>query len=66
MLNQKMRHAVSLLIGHPNLGLQTDIDSIRTLIEGDYAIFYEIENELIRIITIWDCKQNTENLVIKK
>ncbi len=64
-LNAKIRRSVRLLSKHPNLELQTDVDNVRNLIEGDYAIFYQLDNEIIRITTIWDCRQNPDNLTIK-
>jgi len=65
-LNAKIRRSVRLLSKHPNLGLQTDVDNVRNLIEGDYAIFYQIDNEIIRITAIWDCRQNPDILTINK
>ena len=65
-LNSKIRKAVRLLSNHPFLGLQSDIENVRTLVEGDYAIFYQVENELMRITTIWDCRQDPENLTASK
>jgi toxin YoeB len=61
-LNTKIRRSVRLLSNYPNLGLQSDIENVRTLIEGDYAIFYQVDSETIRITTIWDCRQNPNNL----
>ena len=65
-LNARIRKAVRLLSNHPFLGLQSDIENVRTLVEGDYAIFYQVENEIIRITTIWDCRQDPENLTASK
>ena len=65
-LNAKISRAVRLLSNHPFLGLQSDIEKVRTLVEGDYAIFYQVENEIIRITTIWDCRQDPENLTAPK
>lgn len=61
-LNTKICRSVRLLSNHPDLRLQSDVENIRTLIEGDYAIFYQVDNETIRITTIWDCRQNPDNL----
>jgi len=61
-LNSKIRKAVRLLSNHPFLGLQSDFENVRTLVEGDYAIFYQVESEIVRITTIWDCRQNPKNL----
>jgi plasmid stabilization system protein ParE len=62
----KIRKSVRLLIKHPFLGLQTDDENIRSLIEGDYAIFYKLDNETIHILSIWDCRQDIDNLTINK
>ena len=51
-LNSMIRRAIRLLSNHPSLGLQSDNDNVRTLVEGDYAIFYQIDKESILITTI--------------
>ena len=65
-LNSKVRKAIRLLSKHPLIGIQSDVENVRTLVEGDYAIFYQVTEETIRIITIWDCRQNPDNLTIPK
>jgi plasmid stabilization system protein ParE len=65
-LNSRIRKAVRLLSNHPFLGLQSDVENVRALVEGDYAIFYQVDNETIRITTIWDCRQNPYNLITPK
>ncbi len=65
-LNSKIRRAIRLLSNHPFLGLQSDVENVRTLVEGDYAIFYQVDKETIRITTIWDCRQNPDNLTTPK
>jgi plasmid stabilization system protein ParE len=57
-LNSKIRKAVKLLEKHSELGIQTDVQSVRNLIEGDYSIFYEIQSTTIEIITIWGNQQD--------
>jgi len=65
-LNSKIRKTVKLLSKHPFLGIQSDIENIRVLVEGDYVIFYQVDEDSIRITTIWDCRQNPDNLTIQK
>ncbi len=65
-LNLKIRKTIKLLSKHPLLGIQSDVENIRALVEGDYAIFYQVTEETIRILTIWDCRQNPDNLIIPK
>ena len=64
-LFKRFRSAIKLLIKHPEIGVQTDVKNIRNLIEGDYAIFYKIGQDIIEIITIWDCRQDPEKLEYK-
>jgi toxin YoeB len=65
-LNSKIRCSIRLLSNHPYLGLQSDVENVRALVEGDYAIFYQVDKETIRITTIWDCRQNPDNLTTPK
>jgi plasmid stabilization system protein ParE len=51
-----------LLEKQNDLGVQSDIQNIKNLIEGDYSIFYEIGATTIEIIAIWDNRQNPENI----
>ena len=65
-LNLRIRRAIRLLSNHLLLGLKSDVENVRVLVEGDYAIFYQVDNETIRITTIWDCRQNPDNLTTPK
>jgi toxin YoeB len=65
-LNTKIRRAVRLLSNHPFLGLQSDVENVRALVEGDYAIFYQVDSETISITAIWDYRQNPDNLTTPK
>jgi plasmid stabilization system protein ParE len=61
-LNSTIRGTLKLLVKTPDIGVQTDVQNVRNLPEGDYSIFYEIKPDRIEIITIWDNRQNPENL----
>lgn len=61
-LNAAIRKSVRFLPKYFEIGLQTDIPDVRNLIVGDYRIFYAIKLEAIEIITIWDCRQNPDDL----
>lgn len=64
-LFKKLNQEIKLLAIHPEIGINTEMDSIRGLITGDYIVYYEIEERSIIIYNIWDCRQNPENLKIK-
>ena len=65
-LYKKINNSADLLIKNPLLGIQTDIDSVRTLITGDYQIIYEIIDQVILIVMIWDCSQDPQKKRIDK
>ncbi|NCP83813.1 MAG: type II toxin-antitoxin system RelE/ParE family toxin, partial [Bacteroidetes bacterium] len=54
-LNSKINNSIKLLSRNPLIGTKTDLDSVRALITGDYQILYEIFDQLILIIMVWDC-----------
>ena len=65
-LNSKIRKTVKLLSNHPFLGLQSDIENVRSLVEGNYAILYRVDSETITVNAIWDCRQNPDNITSPK
>ena len=64
-LYREFQKSIRLLIKQPSLGIKTDRETIRALIIGDYIIFYEVTNDQIIIHTLWDCRQNPNDLIVK-
>lgn len=64
-LYQKFTKELSLLNRHPDIGINTDFEQIKGLIVGNFIIFYEITFENILVHTIWDCRQDPNDLKIK-
>jgi plasmid stabilization system protein ParE len=60
-INQKLK----VLISQPEIGIKTDSKNVRGLIVGHFILFYEFDKEHIVVHTIWDSRQNPENLKIK-
>lgn len=56
---------LNLLKNQPEIGVITNLEGVRGLIVGDYILYYEITPESIVIHTIWDVRQNPEDLKIK-
>ena len=65
-LNKRINKSIKQIATQPTLGIQTDIKFVRTLITGDYQIIYEIYEQLILIIMIWDCRQNPDKRKIQE
>jgi len=64
-LYKKFKKELFLLIKQPEIGLKTDFENVRGLIVGKFILFYEVTPEMIIVHTVWDCRQNPDNLIIK-
>lgn len=65
-LNAKMNKSLKQLIRNPFLGIPTDYESVRILITDHYQIIYEIFDQIILVIMIWDCRRNPDDKVIEQ
>ena len=61
-LFHRFKKATKLLTNHPEIGVKTDVKNVRNLIEGDYCIFYKLKSEHVEIITIWDSRQDPQQI----
>jgi plasmid stabilization system protein ParE len=61
-LNDEVLTLLSILSKQPFLGIRTEIIDVRLFIKRNYKIFYQIEEEKIIILLIWDCRQNPQGL----
>jgi addiction module RelE/StbE family toxin len=64
-LLKRFTNALELIQKHPELGKKTEIDSVRGIIVDNYILFYEKKKNNIVVLTLWDCRQNTDNLKTK-
>lgn len=64
-LYKKIFKDIKLIVKMPNIGIKTDLESVRGLIVENFIIFYEYDSDKITIHTIWDSRQNPDNLIIK-
>ena len=64
-LYAQISKSVKLLEKQPDIGHKSDFEFVRGLIIKSYIIFYENFPDKILIHTIWDCKQNPNDLKIK-
>ena len=64
-LYQKLNNELKILLKQPDIGLNTEIESVSGLIVDDYILFYSYDHEIITIHSIWDCRQNPADLQIK-
>ena len=64
-LLQKINKELKTLLKQPDIGIKTEVESVRGLIIEHYIFYYELQNKNIIIYTIWDCRQNPNDLIIK-
>jgi plasmid stabilization system protein ParE len=63
-LNSKINRSLKLITNNPLIGLKSQIESVRALITGDYQIGYEISDNIILIVMIWDCRRDPGDKII--
>ena len=54
--------AIEKLREHPFLGRPTRNDTVRIMIKGKYQIYYELDQEDIVILVVWDMRRNPDEL----
>ncbi len=65
-LNNKIYKTLLTLSKNPNIGLKTRFESVKTFNTGDYQIIYEIYDQHILVVLIWDCRRNPNDKRIGK
>ena len=63
-LNSKINKSIKLISSNPLIGLQSEFETVRALITGDYQIIYEILDKSILIVMIWDCRRDPEDNIL--
>lgn len=61
-LNSLFVEAVRLISIFPKIGKLTSNKNARVHIVKHYLVIYELQNEIIHILTIWDSRRNPDNL----
>lgn len=64
-LFKKIRKSVSWLKKYPKMGVETDIENVRSLVIENYILFYKNEKLTLIILSIWDTRQNPDLIKIK-
>lgn len=54
--------AARLVSEFPEMGTETDFPGLRVKVIRSYKLFYTDDSNTIRIIRIWDTRQNPQNL----
>lgn len=62
-LNGLIKESLILIAKYPLIGKRTDNKNVRVKVLRNYLIVYEVLPKEIVILTIWDCRQNPEDLM---
>jgi len=54
--------ALKIVAIHPAIGRQTSKENIRVKIVRDYFLIYEVNNDLIILLSIWDTRRNPKDM----
>jgi plasmid stabilization system protein ParE len=65
-LYSEIDKSIKLISSNPFIGTKTDCETVRALITGDYQIIYEIFDQLLLIVMIWDCRRDPDDKRIGK
>ena len=60
-LNSIIKNGVAQISKNPYIGVQTDNEAVRAIITMDYQIIYEITDNMILIVMVWDCRRNPDD-----
>ncbi|WP_298391566.1 type II toxin-antitoxin system RelE/ParE family toxin [Flavobacterium sp.] len=61
-LFRKIQSEINLLILYPTIGKKTDIINVRGLIIENHIVYYELNENQIIILSVWDSRQNPDRL----
>lgn len=61
-LFRNFQEAVNQISENPAIGKPTSLKQVKSWVVKDYLIFYEILNDHILILAVWDSRQNPAKL----
>lgn len=61
-LHRKIQTEVKLLLLQPSIGKKTTMINVRGFLIENYLLYYELKDDKIIILSVWDTRQNPDNL----
>lgn len=65
-LYKKFQNQLEKAAINPEIGIKTKLKNIRGLIVDNYTLFYELFDDKIMVLKVWDCRQNPDKLIIRR
>ncbi len=63
-LYKQFKSELQLVAKKPEIGIKTKLKNIRGLVVDAYILFYEIFEDRIVVLKVWDCRQSPDKLNI--
>lgn len=64
-INNEIKKIQTLLLKNPKLGTPSEIENIRfVLVLRNFSMYYQIKENQIQILSLWDNRRNPEDLDI--
>lgn len=63
-LAKQFREKVRYIAEFNHIGTATDIENVRVTVCGNYLLFYEIDQEFIKILAVWDARRDPDDLTL--
>ncbi|MBS1635063.1 MAG: type II toxin-antitoxin system RelE/ParE family toxin [Bacteroidetes bacterium] len=64
-LVQKIQVNLLYISENPFLGRPTSIDNVRVILVSNYLLFYEVRNDSLYVLSIFDGRRNPDDLSVK-
>ena len=63
-LNELFKESTKIISDYPQIGKLTNEKNVRVKIVRDYLLFYEVTENHIFVLTIWDSRQDPDKLQV--
>ncbi|ODS83183.1 MAG: addiction module toxin RelE [Cytophagaceae bacterium SCN 52-12] len=64
-LNKLISEEIKILAKNPFIGRETDDADIRIKVVRDYLLFYEVRDNELHILSLWDSRRNPGSFQLK-
>ncbi|AIL46844.1 type II toxin-antitoxin system RelE/ParE family toxin [Elizabethkingia anophelis] len=63
-LNKLIVGTIKQIAENPGIGRKTNLENIRVKIIRDYLLFYEFDENYLKILTLWDGRRDENSLQV--
>ncbi|OPB87111.1 type II toxin-antitoxin system RelE/ParE family toxin [Elizabethkingia ursingii] len=64
-LNKLIISTIKQIAETPSIGRKTDLENVRVKIIHDYLLFYEFDEDYLKVLALWDGRRDESSLQMK-